>query len=566
MRSLGSTWNTLAARDSAILNTKVVINGTEYTSITSPIIQQHLLNGDTLSVGNCIAASLKFTVMTTNTIPKSAKVVVKCQYVDGNTSTSWYEFGTFYVSKREVNDDLVALECYDAMLKGNQAFGGSSDAMNWPKPMQTVLNTIASRLGVSIDSRTSIRSNSTVYKCEYPGDMTLLEVLGHIGACNGGNWIITPENKLRLIPLTGSGSTVNVPVVLGEITTADSYTISGVTMVRPNDANEGDDEDYHVYSAGNTSGFVLTINPCPYACQTIADDLYNKLNGLVYQPFTATRTKYNPAAELGDTIVAGDVTSKLYFEERTYGLDFQSDIEAPGKDELEDEYPYPSEILRLQNSVVELSRNDEVLSSSIIQTQTEIATKVTAGEVESIIEQKADSIRLRAKKISWESDYSSMTENGRLECTGATINGKFTTKGSEDGYDTTITLDSGTLSLAGKRNSSSLQFDISLGNDANGNKSVLLGASKGTALLIRSYNTSYSNTIWMEPSQLTLDSRDGGGGGILNIWGKKIHLNSDRLCVNGTNNYGYNGFFWVQSDNNGWKGLSFTNGILTGVS
>ena len=77
MRSLGSTWNTLAARDSAILNTKVVINGTEYTSITSPIIQHHLLNGDTLSVGNCIAASLKFTVMTTNTIPKSAMVVVK---------------------------------------------------------------------------------------------------------------------------------------------------------------------------------------------------------------------------------------------------------------------------------------------------------------------------------------------------------------------------------------------------------------------------------------------------------------------------------------------------------
>lgn len=448
MRSLGSTWNTLAAKDSAVLNTKVVINGTEYTSITSPIIQHHLLNGDSLSVGNCIAASLKFTVMTTNTIPKSAKVVVKCQYVDGNTSTSWYEFGTFYVSKREVNDDLVALECYDAMLKGNQAFGGSSDAMNWPKPMQTVLNTIANRLGVSIDSRTSIRSNSTIYKCEYPGEMTLLEVLGYIGACNGGNWIITPENKLRLVPLTGSGSTVNVPVVLGEITTANSYTISGVTMVRPNDTNEGDDEDYHVYSAGNTSGFVLTINPCPYACQTIADDLYSTLNGLTYQPFTATRSKYNPAAELGDTIVVGDVTSRLYFEERTYGLDFQSDVEAPGKDELEDEFPYPSEIVRLQQSTVELKRNDEILSSRITQTQGQItaevtratgaeeaitarltiaegqiATKVTSGDVESIIEQKADSIRLRAKKISWSSTYSSMTEDGHLECTGATIRG-----------------------------------------------------------------------------------------------------------------------------------------------
>lgn len=441
MRSLGSTWNTLIADDTAVLDTVAVINNKEYSAITAPVVHRSLISSENLTVGNCIAASLTFTVMTTDTIPKSAKVVIKCRMRNKSKQSSWYEFGTFWVSKRTKDDDLITLECYDAMLKGNQAYGGSSDAMNWPKPMKTVLNTIVSRMGVSLDSRTVIKSDSSVYKCEYPEKLTLLEVLGHIGACQGGNWIITPENKLRLVPLTGSGSTVNVPVVLGEFTEANSYTVTGVTMVM--------DED-HVYSAGNTSGYVLTINSNPYSSQAIADDLFSALNGLTYQPFSVSGSIYNPAAELGDTVTVGDLTSVLIGETCTYDINFRADAEAPGKDELEDEYPYPSEILRLQQSTIELKRNDEVLASSIRQTQQridlevekvwgngentiasrltvaegQIETKVTSGDVESIITQKADSIRLKASKISWSSTYSSMSEDGHLECTGADIKGR----------------------------------------------------------------------------------------------------------------------------------------------
>lgn len=52
-----------------------------------------------------------------------------------------------------------------------------------------------------------------------------------------------------------------------------------------------------------------------------------------------------------------------------------------------------------------------------------ITLKVSKAEVESIIEQKAESIRLKASKISWTSDYSSMTEDGTLTCQNATIKG-----------------------------------------------------------------------------------------------------------------------------------------------
>ena len=52
-----------------------------------------------------------------------------------------------------------------------------------------------------------------------------------------------------------------------------------------------------------------------------------------------------------------------------------------------------------------------------------IELRVTSAQVESLIEQKADSIRLKASKISWTSTYSSMTENGTLTCQNATIKG-----------------------------------------------------------------------------------------------------------------------------------------------
>ena len=77
--------------------------------------------------------------------------------------------------------------------------------------------------------------------------------------------------------------------------------------------------------------------------------------------------------------------------------------------------------------------DDTVANKAIAQIEVldgKINLKVTADDVASIIEQKADSIRLKANKISWKSTYSSMTENGVLTCQGANINGTVNTVSS----------------------------------------------------------------------------------------------------------------------------------------
>ena len=74
--------------------------------------------------------------------------------------------------------------------------------------------------------------------------------------------------------------------------------------------------------------------------------------------------------------------------------------------------------------------DDTIANKAIAQIEVldgKINLKVTADDVASIIEQKADSIRLKASKLSWESTYSSMTGSGILTCQNANINGIVTT-------------------------------------------------------------------------------------------------------------------------------------------
>ena len=101
--------------------------------------------------------------------------------------------------------------------------------------------------------------------------------------------------------------------------------------------------------------------------------------------------------------------------------------------------------------------DDTVANKAIVQIEVldgKLNLKVTAKDVESLIEQKADSIRLKADKISWRSKYSSMSENGTLTCQNATIKG---TLYSENGKNKTylrngymqITYNSQNLGLIG---------------------------------------------------------------------------------------------------------------------
>lgn len=412
MRQRSDTWKRLAARGNFRMESIAIINGVEYTAISAPIINRALFT-DNLSVGNCISSTLKVSVLTDDVLGKAAEVVIKARITDDEEYSEWLEFGTFYIDNRSVDSGLITMQCYDAMLKASQTYGDETnpeDRIGWPKTMKTCVNEIAARIGVEIDPRTVIKTTDP-YQVPYPNKMSMMQVLGYIGACHGGNWVITPENKLRLVPLlsppaetfniidhdynpiytgdghklvwqhTDTGDTiehkaggglVNVPVVVGKIATSKHFTVTRVIIAR--------DEDLG-YALGDDSGYTLIIESNPYACQAICDDLYAELNGMEYNPYTITSACYDPATELGDWILVGDqVRSVLYSENATLNVDYRATLSAPGKDEVGSEYPYLTSIQRLQMEQEQIKKYTETekdeIYSKIEQTHTDILLQV----------------------------------------------------------------------------------------------------------------------------------------------------------------------------------------------
>ncbi len=465
MRHRSDIWKKLAVRGRFRMEVKAEIAGVEYTKISAPKIERSLVS-DNLSVGNCISSTMQLSILTNRQISSKSPVIIKARLTDGKQYSEYLQFGTYYIDQREYNEGLLTITCYDAMLKASQNYLGDSDiSVGWPKTMKAAVAEIAYRIGVSIDPRTQIQTGSD-YIVPYPKGLTMLQVLGYIGSCHGGNWIITEDNELRLVPLVSApdetyniidqdyetivtmqgdnlvwrlkdqtnkeisglkgsmpssliprtnaiidalrnhiitsdgyhliwgadgsvnpvGGLINVPVVIGKITTGENLLISKITM---------SGEDGKNYSAGNDSGYEVVIDSCPYATQKICNNLYTAFSGLVYAPFEATKTCYDPAAELGDQVKIGDkVCSVLYSSVLILDIDFRADILAPSNKELSREYPFLSDLDRIKsqkyitpnssyNGVVISELNGLVVRKNALESkvQSRVATQSTDSSV-----------------------------------------------------------------------------------------------------------------------------------------------------------------------------------------
>lgn len=506
MRHRTERWVKLAARGRFTMEAKARIGNVDYYKISAPKIDRSLMSSP-LSVGNCTSATLNLSILTDDEIKSTSPVVIMGRLTDGNIYSEWLEFGTFYINQRDTSfEGLVTIDCYDAMLKANQAYlDGSDTSANWPKTMKAVVEEIAYRIGVGIDPRTRINTG-TDYVVPYPSGKTMIQVLGDIGACHGGNWIITEENLLRLVPLitapdetfhvishdyekikTSDGNLliykeqeifnavlpkptgdkpesvipvthhitdeygnavvtpeghylvwaadggadavdglINIPVVCGQITTGTQITITGVSM--------GSDSG-NTYTAGDESGTVLSIESNPYATQGICDALYTAFNGLVYFPYTATKSLYDPATELGDQVKIGDmVHSVLYTATLNFDLNFRADIGAPNSEELSEEYPYLSEIQKLKQTTEQLNGaiteaskelsekvSDEALQAEIKRAtgvETELSTRI--GNEETRAKTAENALAQRVKNIE---DTSPDAVSNRVSALEQTVSG-----------------------------------------------------------------------------------------------------------------------------------------------
>ena len=159
------------------------------------------------TIGSCIAKELDLVLRDPGIIPRMAKIVMQYRLNDGTRHSEWIYKGTFFVDTREIDSfGVISIHAYDAMLMAEQFFPAKAGnrKITWPMTDVAAAKAIQQIIGVNWDAR-----NNDIMTAEYsipdPGSgekaYTMREALGFIGAMYGGNWIVTDDNKLRLILL-----------------------------------------------------------------------------------------------------------------------------------------------------------------------------------------------------------------------------------------------------------------------------------------------------------------------------------------------------------------------------
>ena len=287
---------------------------------------------------------------------------------DPSVVSEWLPQGLFYVDTRQQDESgLLTLHGYDGMLRAERPAPYSS--LQWPALDADVVGEICSILGFTVDARTAALMTSG-FRINLPAQYTMRETLRFIAALYGGSFVLTASNALRLLPLwqRGSAPDHDLTAAIQSISVSLAFpACTGVRFLTENDAE---------FFAGSETGYVYEI-ASPFATQTAANALLNRMQGFVYRPYSAEGVILNPAAEPGDTvrIPSGSSTalSSLFTLSRSFDSLFPADVSAPEDEELDHEYPYESAADRaytrkLQNMQSELNVQAQAISAKVSRT------------------------------------------------------------------------------------------------------------------------------------------------------------------------------------------------------
>lgn len=176
---------------------KFVINGVEYgkDAEVSHSVESQLF--EDFGIGNACCATLKMSLYADN-IPRAATIKRYLRLTNGEQYTDWIPKGTFFTNRRSCDENYWEIEAYDAMRKADVIWK-PEQSLNFPMTMPEAVNVFCQLMGVELDERTVLNSSYTI---DYPAnDYTIRNELSFIAAAHGGNWIITDEGKLLLVPL-----------------------------------------------------------------------------------------------------------------------------------------------------------------------------------------------------------------------------------------------------------------------------------------------------------------------------------------------------------------------------
>lgn len=417
---------------------KVEIGGVSYgmDALYAANITQALF--EKFSVGNACAAELTIRFAPGGTVPRMATIVPCARAAE---TEEWMQLGVFYTDTRRLTGGgLLEITAYDAMLKSEVVWTPDQD-LTFPMTMPEAVDVIAGLMGVALDSRTVLNG---AYTIDYPAnDYTLRDVLRYIAAAHGGNWVITAEGKLRLVPLFGASETVHD--VGKKVSSFEAYSAEGEI-----EGIELAVDDENAYYAGDQSGYTLTVE-CPYGTQTMADALLTALQGKTYYGYHADGAELAADAELGDGVTVNGVSSFLAYRSANFSAAHFSEIAAPGENEVDHEYPYVSQT---QREIRRAASGYSEIRKSLREIALEVQGKTDEGDVNSLIQAGLEGI-----EISSSMDGVSGSNSCRIILKGKTGDIAFETTGVVQMGNVTADSISASKITAGTLNSTVINLD-----------------------------------------------------------------------------------------------------------
>lgn len=198
-------WKTLWRTRNTVKEYKFEINDVEYGPEEE--VEHTYSNGifEDFGFGNAYTASLTLSLFTDN-VSRAATIKRYVRLRNGEQVSEWIPKGTFFTNTRSDDDGYWTIEAYDSMRKAEVVWT-PDQSLEFPLSMPAAAAEFARILGVELDSRTVLNANYTI---DYPAnDYTIRNELCFIAAAHGGNWIITDENKLYLVPLLSAPAETN---------------------------------------------------------------------------------------------------------------------------------------------------------------------------------------------------------------------------------------------------------------------------------------------------------------------------------------------------------------------
>lgn len=405
MQNTSSAWKA-AFLGQHVTMFKAVIAGETYEYPDIKTCDIHRFMMDTLSIGNAASSTLDMVFYPKGPIPRAAKIetfimlnseqpttaiVDEVNNVimtdDGyplastiNETSEWIPFGTFYIDTRSTDRDtgVMTIFAYDGMMAAEQDY--IDEEGSYPMQMETAARKIAQWIGVEFDER----SNVAPFTIDYPAGLySYREILRYIGAASGGNWVITENNRLRLVPIRNVSDPVEYPAVSVD-NVGDPITIRRVTLFTDNN---------HYLTAGNDSGYEISAD-CPFATQELVNSLLDRMRGVTYTGVVASSAFIDPAHEIGDSVSFDGIESII--ADMSYYVDvaMAADIESNMDMEVDHEYPYKERDERkFERELAETQTSFEKTAEEIIMA---VKGKINAEEASSMIKTSIEGITLSA--------------------------------------------------------------------------------------------------------------------------------------------------------------------------